>query len=655
MNGLMARRLLYILLDGVLSGVLLVPNAGGQGIPNQQTGVREPASSTEFVVDDFEGVKPTWRVLDSPTLAAPARVRRTDAAPFAGLRCELISALGNRGGERILAVHSIPPVAAIKELVVRAQVRGNRPGFQLLARVRLPRTRDQDGQPLSFFIHGDTYSSPASWQELALTDVDRKVGDGVRALRIERGEHLNAAQAYIDQVALNVYGGAKQNIVWVDNLALEAAVRVDSDPVRPTKPATPFVQLASHAVASHAVASHREADLRVSIGQNPASSNEIARVITHRGESFAFLKQLGFNTIWLSAPATPSQLGQAEELGLWLICPPPDANLTTSIDRFHRVIAWEDSPESTDSLRQRKFDPFRRPTISRNLHGSTANDTHRSRGTRNLSVTYGALEAGNRHDWVAIGNPLLVSSRWVPLRNRTWDAVTAGCRHFVVETGQNIEQRSGQHAARLAELMNLELRMLRPWIEDTEAERLFDVSPSSAWHTSVVSNNHSGLVFVRPRTQNRTERRALTQSNWIEIPTARYRDAFRVEPGALSPVAWNRVAGGIRLTLNRSKPDGLLLLTDRSTIVQSVFEHVHQAWPRHRELLVGVLQTELLDLNRRIDHSTEATAFKSHLRREVHALHGRIAPMLEDEGTATFRELDHVLGQLERAQRRLMR
>jgi hypothetical protein len=47
------------------------------------------------------------------------------------------------------------------------------------------------------------------------------------------------------------------------------------------------------------------------------------RAIQYRGESLARLKQLGFNTVWLSEPASRELLSEADRLGLGVVCPPP--------------------------------------------------------------------------------------------------------------------------------------------------------------------------------------------------------------------------------------------------------------------------------------------------------------------------------------------
>ena len=66
-----------------------------------------------------------------------------------------------------------------------------------------------------------------------------------------------------------------------------------------------------------------------------------ARVIQHNGESFGFLKSLGFNTIQLAASATPDQLAEAAASGIWLVCPPPSSVGLRAIGfNYDPVIAW---------------------------------------------------------------------------------------------------------------------------------------------------------------------------------------------------------------------------------------------------------------------------------------------------------------------------
>ena len=65
------------------------------------------------------------------------------------------------------------------------------------------------------------------------------------------------------------------------------------------------------------------------------------RIIQHNGESFQFLKSLGFNTVQLSGPAQQQQLKEAADVGLWVVCPPPSyvgAGAISSL--YDPVLAW---------------------------------------------------------------------------------------------------------------------------------------------------------------------------------------------------------------------------------------------------------------------------------------------------------------------------
>lgn len=66
------------------------------------------------------------------------------------------------------------------------------------------------------------------------------------------------------------------------------------------------------------------------------------RGIQARGEDWSYLKQLGFNTLQLSDPVTATQIQEAEQLGLWLIAPPPAAWKGGDLGHpYRRVLAWD--------------------------------------------------------------------------------------------------------------------------------------------------------------------------------------------------------------------------------------------------------------------------------------------------------------------------
>lgn len=613
--------------------------------------IEPPTISVEAqLVEDFDGVQPAWHIDEkrSQALTTIRVQRRDDRSPYRGRRCEYISLLGNRGGEEILATHTMPHFSAIEELNIGLWLRGNRRDFQLMARVRLPRERDKDGEPLQLHVYGDSYSTVGFWQHLQITNFDANVASVVRALQIEHGRHIDSAEAYVDQVVVNMYGGAGLNRVWIDDLTVSAGVLVDNERNSKQK--------------NHVALANYQQDLgtrsHMLMGrQSLHSSSFLPRVVTHRGEPFELLKELGFNTVWLEQSPSHEQLDAASKAKLRIVCPPPInlQSLAAPGGDFPEVVGWVldgryATPQNTKARSRaiRAADPRKRPLLAFSVGGQV--------GWSNVADIVmrqkPAPDEARDGDWVALGGPLVSTSRWWSLRDQVWNGVINGNRGFVLITGQRLHDPSDRHARNLAELFNTELNVLRPWILAPHIDRniVFSKSgqtPRHPFRAETLSDDHAGIVFIR-REENgsRGPRR-----NEIEIPMGAHREVFRVEPGGLSPhLANRRIAGGLRITLDAAKPDGLFLLTDRKPIVERMARHLQSIGEKTNRTLVEVLRQELILLDNRLEHTVSDAGLRAHLRREVHALHGRIAPLLATDGTheANFRELDHVLGQLQR-------
>ena len=657
--------------------------------------IAESQNAGANTIENFEGVKPTWSIDESDDLIAVLAHRRVDVAPYQGRRSEFLSVVGRRGGERILATHPIPPSAAIDEFRASVWVKGNREGYQLLARVRFPRALDEDDQPRSVMILGNRYSSKGMWQQLSLQDVYQRTQAAARELRIRLRAPVDIAEAYVDQVAINVYGAAARNQIQIDELALEVAIPVTrtSRNARTRDTFAPAIAMSAKSLPTEQLAQKfqlndiqlaqfaptRMASIRP-FGSR-SQRNFVSRAVTYHGESFDFLKQLGFNTIWMDQPPTMEQLKRAYELGLFLLTPPrfepaigraattPLPITQTPYD--DRILAWtlnasliNEQAAIANRVRLIKSrDPRKRPFVYRQVSAGTAvpagvdllvDPAPAIRNARNARIS-NPERRERRSRWAAIGSPLVNSSRWRPLRDQIWDGIFHGYEGFLLLTTESLEDRRSQHARNLAELFNLELSMVRPWIQPDLVER--DFIASSHYDVRHLSANQSDLIFVNRKHYVDTHRRqsVAVRSNQVLIPTSKHRDVYRVEPGGLSPVVSMRVAGGTRVSLDSSKPDGILLLTDRATIVTKTMQHLRGIRGRSLELLEQVIRTELVELDRRLQNSALDTAHRSHLRSELHELHDRIAWMFEPQvknargvRVVNFRELDHVLGQVER-------
>ncbi len=554
----------------IVFGLVLLLVASNRSTVGQDT-LQSPIQSEEKegeLLDDFDGVRTSMQIVESKSLTKVRRHHRSDHSPYRGRRSELISVVGTRGGERILATHDIQPVAAIPELEFSLRLRGNRVGFQIMARVRLPRSMNDSGEPIAIYVLGDRYSSPNVWQRLTVRAFEKQISNQVRAMRVEHGSYIDPTEAYVDQVVVNAYGGAENNILSIDDLTAFAAVplasRVEKSQAR--SPAT--FHLANYQ-------SPLTMPLPAKATTKKPNPNWIPRVAKHAGESFAELKQFGFNTIQLAGPATVEQQATATKLQMQLV-----------------------------------------ETESTNWHVTSTVD----------------------------------STRWLTLRDEIRAAVFAGQNGFVYDP-EPFAGFDSPYAKAVAQLFNLELSILRPWILQYETnEPIRPTMRHSDFEVRGMASRHAGLIWVsaKPVSDMQTGNRSVRE-NAIDLPDSQYRDIYHVEPGSLEPARDQRVPGGVRITLNHDKPDGLLLMSSHPQILQAHKEHLRQIEKPYNKLLITVIQHEMLHLDRQLETSISDPKLAGHLRRELHALRGRITPVLESrERLVTYRQLDHVLGQLER-------
>ena len=178
-----------------------------------------------------------------------------------------------------------------------------------------------------------------------------------------------AREAYLDAVVLNAYGGPGVTNIWVDDLDVEGYV-----------PPAVYGTVAEVATNSEvgpvaAVANPLASVLSVRLESGVLLVDDrpfMPRVIDFNGESFEWLKGLGFNAIRLSMPPTSQQLRDARKWDLWLVAPPGAATQSAGGLWGDRVLAWDLGEELVGRDREgvrrlaegvRQRDPLRRPTV----------------------------------------------------------------------------------------------------------------------------------------------------------------------------------------------------------------------------------------------------------------------------------------------------
>ena len=233
-------------------------------------------------------------------------------------------------------IFPVAPAPVIAENAPAVRMKASRPDILLAVRVVLPRSVNSDsGDPLTVVLEGDAYERPHEWVSLRLPDLARALNRQVRVLRSSHGE-IDAREAYIDLLSLKVFGDGDDQPadLWLcaPNLAPAASDRqITSSPTNSsTAGPEPVCQ---------------KGDLLRVDGRH-----FVPRVIRGHGESWDFLKGLGFNTIAMEVPPTLADAERAERFDLWLVAPPPPSSISPSSARpFERVIAWDLGPNSVEA------------------------------------------------------------------------------------------------------------------------------------------------------------------------------------------------------------------------------------------------------------------------------------------------------------------
>lgn len=273
-----------------------------------------------------------------------------------GLRFERIS-FKTENGSQILVSHDVPPAYLIPELNHSIRVKSNQAEISLMVRVVLPETPSPTGNgPLTFMLTGPTYKSTDHWQTLSFSadkkQLTQKFQEKIWLLRRQhRGSYISPNNAYIDQIALGLHCGPETTTVDIDWVSVDGIVEADQ-----------IAQQVEAATKTRLDTMVRGVGFIEAIqdGREPVNEKRkslivrdgtvllidktpfMARIIEHQGESFEYLRSLGFNTIELTQTAKPEQLEAARQLNMWIICPPPSSIGLAPIGfSFDRVLAWK--------------------------------------------------------------------------------------------------------------------------------------------------------------------------------------------------------------------------------------------------------------------------------------------------------------------------
>ena len=535
--------------------------------------------------DSFEGPQPSWLLQDADCGVKLLGKQRDYRHSHGGQASEnILLAVGN--GTFVHLVRPIGRAPVIAEFRPSLYLKADRPSLQLMARVVFPRSLDPGTrQPVTALLQGDLYTDVGQWQELAVRDAARLVEREAVQKRTTFGRHFDPGEAYVDLLVINAYSAPGNVELWIDDLEIQGYVNLDGD-VQAPAPGS-----AGQAADRNVPSAQVQGSLLL-IGGRPFAP----RVIQHQGEPLEWLKALGFNTVKLSASPSVDQLQEARRLGLWLVAPPPYGDESIPREAFAPVLAWSLGSRlgprdlaGTQELAEeiRRFEPDQqRPLVA----GVDAGLAEMSRIAplvileRNTPGT--SQELANLRHWLLArprlarpGTPfwatiptqrpqklteqlvLLSQGQAIEddvdpdqLRLAAYCGLAAGARGLVFPSYSplTIDSRPGALRADAMKLLNLELRLLEPWIATgTFAEEL--AAADGSVQASVLATERSRLLLV---TQHAPAQQFVLgapprSSLQVTVPGVSISDqAYRISLAGIKQLKVSHTSGGAHLTLD---------------------------------------------------------------------------------------------------------
>jgi hypothetical protein len=619
-----------------------------------------PATAQQPWYEGFEASETSWHLVGGNAQFRVETHQRVQGEAHSGEGSEHIRLSGAGAGE-VYFSHEIGQPRLIPDLLPTVWVKADRPGVQLVAQVVLPRSLDpQTKRPLSVLLRGSAFSSVGRWQQLRLDDLPRLLMRQVWELRTRYGPWVDSNDAYVERLLLNVYGGPGVTSIWIDDLDIAGYVPAATGKAMPAQPipmpdwwaAVPSASYAGRfANSDHKLggmsepAGIRVADSVLLVNTRPF----LPRAIQHRGEPLAYLRDLGFNTVWTLEPPSEAFLREAAKTGLWVICPPPQGPKPESPDgsqtpvseigpAYDPVLAWhlgtglnaEQLPMMEHWVEQiRAADRRRigRPRIcqpdsnllpysrlvdflllgrsplgtSLDLYDYGIWVRERPRLARGGTPVWTTIQtqpgALLRQQWAALGqSPLPSAFSPEQLRLLTYIAVSAGTRGLLFESYSPLNGTDADTRLRAAtlELLNLEMDLAEPWVaagsytgtvrgEQVDGKKS---SPQTGVLAATLQRAHSRLLvplWTTPRSQHVTGQATGSEVSFVVSAPEDYR-AYLLLPDGLRPIRLQRVAGGVRATLEEFDLTSLILLTQDDKTIQEVSTRLMRSSKRLAEI-----------------------------------------------------------------------
>lgn len=391
----------------------------------------------------------------------------------------------------------------------------------------------------------------------------------------------------------------------------------------------------------------------------------LTRAIQHRGEPFEWLSSLGFNTIKLSASPSAAELKEARRLNLSLIAPPPylesavptdgsgsvgaaHPTISSAADEYEPVIAWSlgtrlterDLPGTRDlATEARNSDSQRDRPL---LVGADSGIAGYSRLAHLLLLERPTLgttqELADLRQWLLArarlarpGTPILAAietqrsqrlreqlilwgqgAAWeddvdpLQLRLQIFHAIAAGARGFVFasETPLAIDTASAALRTDAIRLINMELKLLEPWIAAGQLSEEMAAGDGSL-QVSVLATDRSRLLIL---TQHAAAQQYVLgppprSSLSVVVPGAGAADeAYAVSLAGIKRIKISHTSGGARVVLDDAPHAAAVVVTQD----QLAINHLYRTLDELKKDEVCRLRYDVT--SRRLAHTTKFDA-----------------------------------------------
>jgi hypothetical protein len=372
--------------------------------------------------------------------------------------------------------------------------------------------------------------------------------------------------------------------------------------------------------------------------------------IAWNAEPLSYLADRGFNTVWTRQPPTREESDAAAHAGMWFVCPPPDPDtiategLRVPVDR---VLAWflGRPGDGEYEYYQRWAELVREndPATGRPIVVAPRGDwlpyskvadvllAEHPAASRLSSTDYAEWLAGiallarpGTPFWASVPTQAGESARGqlaVLLPERPTLAVVGdeqldtlirmaavgGCRGLLFQshTSLNLADDQSKRRAAALELVNRQLRLIDPWL--TIGRNVGQVVSTDATTTaSILQLEQSRLIMQLPQSTD-ANANTTTGAAHPPVPVAPSpngaaslalivpgvpisNEAFLLTPAGMRRLTAERVAGGMRVIIDRDA-NAMVLMTDDPSVVGSIRQRVaagaQQAAVLERDLAVA--------------------------------------------------------------------